>query len=1605
MLPGTTTSTSIHDLLDEYARLAPDQRSKGSQFERLVKAFLLNDPTYADQYNDVWLWSDWPGRAGKPDTGIDLVASRRDGGLTAIQCKFYGQSKTLQKADIDSFFTASGKAGFSERLIVSTTDKWSANAEDALTEQQIPTYRIGITDLAESRIDWSEYSFSHPDRVELKPKKRLRPHQRQALDAVRAGFERHDRGKLVMACGTGKTYTSLKIAEDQVAPGGTVLFLVPSIALLSQMLREWTAEQSVPIRAFAVCSDSKVGKKLEDFSVSDLSFPATTDTPSLVKAYSKGEHGDELTVVFSTYQSIGVVADAQKAGLPEFDLVICDEAHRTTGVTLAKDAGNESAFVRVHDRDFIKARKRLYMTATPKIFGNAVKTKAAESSAVLASMDDESLYGPEFHRLGFGEAVERGLLTDYRVLVLAIDEDTIGENFQQEFAHDGEISIPDAARIVGIYNGLAKRGVAGLGEDEESLLPLKRAVAFSRSIADSKRVRSMLDGYAGGSRLTSAQPAFSTAAEVGEASVALDDDAHPLVLRSDHVDGSMNVLERNTKLDWLKAETGDDAECRILTNARCLSEGVDVPALDAVIFLNSRDSQVDVVQSVGRVMRRAEGKEFGYIILPIAVPAGVKPEQALNDNAKYKVVWDVLRALRAHDERFEAKIESLDLGRNRDPQVQVIGYGDFAPQTETSGESDAAQPTLDFAQLGAEWRDAIYAKIVEKVGERDYWVRWTKNVAEIAARQQARIRNLLDANENVRKEFEAFVKGLQDNLNPSVTDKQAIEMLAQHIVTQPIFDALFEGHEFSKRNPVARIMTMMVGTLEEANVGTETNELDRFYDWVRNTISGITDPAGKQTIIKRLYQDFFTVAFSSTSERDGIVYTPNEIVDFILHSADQVLHSEFGQSLGDPGIQILDPFTGTGTFIVNLLRSGLISTDALKHKYENQEIWANEINLLAYYVAAANIEETYLDVVGGDYTPFPGMVLTDTFQSSEENDQMDVHGVFSLNNERVKKQYESKMTVIVGNPPYSSGQDSANDNNQNLKYPSLDRRIEQTYAALSDAQLKNSLYDSYLRAIRWATDRIGDRGVVAFVTNGGYIDGNTAAGVRKSLIAEYSSLYIFNLRGNQRTAGEQSRREGGKIFDSGSRATVAIAVLVKNPVAGEHGVLNYRDIGDYLTRNDKLSQIGDARGLKNVHWSAIHANDAGDWINQRVDEFAVFSSLADTEPMRQTVFSDYSNGASTGRDAWVYGSSRLELSARVQGAIEFFNNRDDVLDRDPTKFSWTSTLERRAARPLQLQWDPKKLVEATYRPFQRQLLYMDAHLIERRGRVLSAWPTVSAHNEAILVITPRAGAEFAAIAISAIPDLSYFTYTAQFFPRYTYRAVENSGLDIFGDQGDSGYERIDNVTDEILDEYRRLYGAAVTKDAIFDFVYGFLHSPEYRERYASDLKKMLPRIPKLQNAEDFWAFSRAGAELSELHIGYEEVEPYPLQVSIRPSAESTSGDLSPEILRVEKMKYAGKPGAWDKTTVIYNEHITLSGIPLEAQEYMLGSRSALDWIIERYRVRVDKASGIRNDPNDWGLEHGDPEYILNLVKRIVTVSLKTVQIINSLPALAIREEQ
>jgi predicted helicase len=1425
-------SVSIHEVLETLRGTALDERDKGDKFERLVLNLLRTEPEWVNRFSDVWLWSDWPGREGRPDVGIDLVAKHREmDGYAAIQCKFYDPSHRVSKGDLDTFLSASGGTEFASRYFFDTADNWNSNAKETAQHQAVRVQRVDLAYLDEAKVDWSQYSWSTPEVLVPVGPKRLRPHQERALQDVRNRLATHDRGKMILACGTGKTFTSLKIAEDMVGAGGRVLFLVPSIQLLSQALREWMQEAEVDIRPFAVCSDVRVGRKVTDdgdISTIDLTEPATTDAPTLVERMSAGRRATpRMTVVFSTYQSIDVIAEAQQQGLDDFDLVICDEAHRTTGVTLADS--DESHFVKVHDNNVIHAAKRLYMTATPRVFGEEVRRKAADAEAVLADMNDETIFGPELHRLGFGDAVDADLLTDYKVLVLAVDEKYVAENFQNEMAATGEIPLGDAAKLIGCWNGLAKNfGDRHTAQDIDRV-PMRRAVAFAKDIRASKQAAASF-------------PALVDRAIDGDA----DGHREPRV-EAAHVDGTMGVQERNKHLAWLSTEAPDGV-CRVLTNARCLSEGVDVPALDAVMFLTPRGSQVDVVQSVGRVMRKAPGKKLGYIILPVVVPSGVAPAEALNDNKRYQVVWQVLQALRSHDDRFHAMINQIELNKGHTdrlviddvtprPETEKIG-GDHPADGDEPGKGRSEQLALSF-DIDA-YRDAMYARIVQKVGERKYWEKWANDVADIAGAHITRIKGLIAEPESPpAKEFEAFLEGLRGNLNDGITADEAIEMLAQHLITRPIFEALFAGYEFAKQNPVAQTMELMLTSLDEHNLKAEQQSLDRFYDSVRRRVEGVRDAEGKQRVIVELYDKFFATAFKKTVDRLGIVYTPIEIVDFILNSADQVLRAEFGQGLTDEGVHILDGFTGTGTFIVRLLQSGLISPHDLARKYAG-ELHANEILLLAYYIAAVNIETTYATLANGDgensrvYEPFPGLVLTDTFQSYEDGDRDDLD-IFPANNERIERQRKLPITVIVGNPPYSAGQDSANDDNANTKYPTIDAAIRDTYAACSTATLKNSLYDSYIRAIKWASLRIQDRGVIAFVTNGGFLDANTADGMRKALAEEFSSIYVLNLRGNQRTAGEQSRREGGKVFGGGSRATVAITVLVKNPDQQGPATVRYADIGDYLTREEKLAKVAEARSLSGFESVELTPNQHGDWVNQRAAGFERFVPL---EQGDAGVFANGAAGMKTNRDAWAFNFSRAQVAASLQrAAATYLRALAGERSYDARLIKWSSGLEARLARRERLDFSEAMTRRALYRPFQRVWGCADLRWVDRPGGLKWTFPTGPENVGFLLPLPGSMAPPFLALMINSPADAGAAGIGGiRIFTRWRWEPVAQDRLNLGGNHEEvQGYRRVDNITDGALRRFAAAYGEDWTKDDVFSYCYGVLHSTDYRETYAADL--------------------------------------------------------------------------------------------------------------------------------------------------------------------------
>ena len=1530
---------TIDELLIKYSDENISER--GKKFERLMKNFLLTYPVYLGTISKVYLWNEF---SNEPDLGIDLVVETVDGKFWAVQCKFYAESTPINKAVVDSFISNSSRTfegkNFTARLWISTSDNLTDNAEITLQNQSPPVARIGMEELRKAAVDWEKLDAGTFGKEAVKNFREPLPHQLNAINAAQVHFQNHSRGKLIMACGTGKTYTSLKIAET-LAPNGKILFLVPSISLLSQILHEWATFAENPFNYICVCSDETVSKKTDDEIKSvNLPMPATTNPDEIISRFKS--FGDAMTVIFSTYQSLDKVSAAKI----DFDLIICDEAHRTTGY--GKDS---TPFTAVHDENFIRGKKRLYMTATPKLYKADAKKTAVEKDLLLWSMDDTETFGEEFFYFGFSEAIRIGKLADYKVIVLTVSEKNIPAALQNAINDkNSAIKTDDALKLIGCINALSKRVDAKSKpfiEDDQGLM--HTAVAFCPKISYSEYITEI----------------FSEVQRRYCADMPAEDLKSLVEIQTEHIDGTMNSDKRNGKLNWLKTTPIDGNICRVLSNVRCLSEGVDVPTLDAVLFLSSKKSKVEIVQAVGRALRTAHDKKFGYIIIPVVIPANKNPELVL-DSSDFKTVWEVLNALRAHDERIDAEIQRIAVKKDSD-KILV----DKPPPIAGDDDSEESRQLVLSELLNwHELRDKIYARMVEHVGNRLYWVQWAQKVAVIVERHTNRINKLISVEGEPQRAFYNFLYDLQKNINPNVTPKEAIDMLAQHLVTRPVFEALFENYSFVQNNPVSKAMQEILDKLDDDGMSSDREIFARLYENVRENCRDMGDAANRQRIIIRLYDNFFRIALKKTAEKLGIVYTPVEVVDFILRSVNDVLKKNFNRTLSDKNVHILDPFAGTGTFIVRLIQSGLIRPQDLLRKYF-RELHANEIVLLAYYIAAINIENAFNDA-RDDYQPFEGICLTDTFELYERGEiPLNLEGVMKENSERVNEQRNSRIEIIIGNPPYSVGQTSANDNNQNETYFNLEERIKSTYAAKTAATNKNSLYDSYIKAFRWASDRITE-GIIGFVTNAGWIDGAAMDGLRKCFAEEFAEVYVFNLRGNARTQGELRRKEAGNVFDSGSRAPIAITILVKTPHEGDAKIF-YRDIGDYLSREDKLNILKFAGNVFGDGFRLITPNERGDWINQRGNEFETFISLHEPKIIiYENFFMTRSNGVQTNRDAWIYNFSRSKLEKNIQTTIDYYNTHEST-EIDPKKFVWTSSAVANKNRGLEIEFDAKKIVESIYRPFCKQYLYSGEGLIHRRRLIDEFFPTGREDNLLICVI--YGDRNFSVLMTDKITDVQ-FQFNGQCFPLYWYEEARQGTLDGFGND----LERRDGISDWILNEARKRYGANVRKEDIFYYVYGFLHLPSYRERFANELKKSLPRITL---SDKFWELSRAGRALAEIHLNYER-QPAPEGVQV-----IGGGDYRVNKLRLSK----------DKTTLTYNDFITIKNIPPRCFEYVVNGRSPLEWIIDRYQVKEDKSSGIINNPNDWSLEHGNPRYILDLILSSITVSLKTLEIVENLPEI------
>ncbi|WP_415751506.1 type ISP restriction/modification enzyme [Helicobacter pylori] len=885
--------------------------------------------------------------------------------------------------------------------------------------------------------------------------------------------------------------------------------------------------------------------------------------------------------------------------------------------------------------------------------------------------------------------------------------------------------------------------------------------------------------------------------------------------------------------------------------------------------------------------------------------------------------------------------------------------------------------------------DAMYNVMPTKLGDRNYWENFTKKTGNIARTLNNRLKIIFEKNPEF---FHGFLDSLRGNIHQNIKEDEALDMITSHIITKPIFDALFGDNI---QNPIAKALDKMVLKLATLGLEGETKDLKNLYESVKTEALHAKSQKSQQELIKNLYNTFFKEAFRKQSEKLGIVYTPIEVVDFILRATNGILKKHFNTDFNDQNITIFDPFTGTGSFIARLLskENDLISDEALKEKFQNH-LFAFDIVLLSYYIALINITQAAQNR-DSSLKNFKNIALTDSLDYLEEKNDKGVFPLFEdlKENQEIKTTMEKQnIRVIIGNPPYSSGAKSENDNNQNLKHPKLEKRVYETYGKNSTAKVGATTRDTLIHSMRMASDLLKDKGVLGFVVNGSFIDSKSADGFRKCVAKDFSHLYALNLRGNARTSGEERKKQGDGIFDSGSRATVAIIFFVKDKDAPNHTIFYY-EVEDYLKREAKLNLLANFENLDLVPFKEIVPNDKGDWINQRNDDFEKLIPLKRDQKLKifNAIFDLNSNGVVSGRDPWVYNFSQKTLMQSVQNCIDTYNAdlkrfnerfreafkqrtakdkgiksadrykhlNDQEITTDKTKIAWTDGLKNKLIKNEILPESGMERVRlALYRPFNKQWLYWDKDLIHRQTRFSKIFPDKSARNVVINITTRN----FCSLIGDAIPD-THFIGDANAYPLYYY---------------DDWGNRYNAISGYALNLFRRHYkDDSIVEEEIFYYIYAIFHHKGYLEKYKNSLAKEAPRIAL---SEDFKELSVLGKELAELHLNYE------------------SGEMHTSV-KHNLLENAGMEGYYDvvKMTkkgdrIKYNHHITITQIPKKAFDYVVNGKSAIDWVIERYSITTDKDSLIENNPNHYA----GGKYIFELLCRVITLSVKSVDLIGKI---------
>ncbi len=1236
------------------------------------------------------------------------------------------------------------------------------------------------------------------------------------------------------------------------------------------------------------------------------------------------------------------------------------------------------------------------MTATPKVYSESSKAKAKESDNVIYSMDDAEVFGEEIYTLNFTKAIALDLLTDYKVMILAVRKENLSgvtNSVNQKISRleakgtkldkkliDNEF----VCKIIGTHKGLAKKDLIALDDENKQdynlqnkndTTPSQRAISFCKSINTSKRIKD----------------SFETIMECYNEELKKKSFKN-LTISIDHIDGTMNCkvrLEKLEKLNEFKPNT-----CKVLSNARCLSEGVDVPALDSIVFFDGKSAMVDIIQAVGRVMRKAKHKKRGYIILPIALEESEiqNLDEAVN-NTNFKNIWKVIKALRSHDPSlvdeatFKEKIKIFGSDDNNEAnQDDEELQKDKTDKTEQDPKQ--AQKTLFDAILLQDLANAVYNVMPTKLGDRNYWENFTKKTGNIARTLNNRLKDIFEKNPEF---FHGFLDSLRGNIHSNIKEDEALDMITSHIITKPIFDAIFGDNI---KNPISKALDKMVEKLSTLGLQGETKDLKNLYESVKTEAMHAKSQKSQQELIKNLYNTFFKVAFRKQSEKLGIVYTPIEVVDFILRATNGILKKHFNTDFNDKNITIFDPFTGTGSFIARLLskENELISDEALKEKFLNH-CFAFDIVLLAYYIALINITQAVQNR-DGSLKNFKNIALTDSLDFYEEKNDKGVFDLFKdlEENKEIKDTIEKQnIRVIIGNPPYSAGAKSQNDNNQNLSHPELEKRVYEKYGQISTAKVGTTTRDTLIQSIYMASELLKDKGVLGFVVNGGFIDSKSADGFRKCVAKEFAHLYVLNLRGNARTSGETRKKEGGGIFDSGSRATIAIIFFVKD-TSVKNSAIHYYDIGDYLKREEKLNRLSNFTDLDAIPFETITPNNKGDWINQREDGFEKLIPLKrDKKLQNPSVFDINSNGVVSGHDPWVYHFSPNALMQNVQKCIDTYNAdlkrfnthfreafkqraksvksadlykqlNDSEITTDKTKISWTDGLKNNLIKNKNLQESHKDRIRlALYRPFNKQWLYWDKDWIHRQFQLPKIFPNKDAQNVVINTGVGN-GKNFSALVSDFIPDCCLISPN-QAYPLYYYDDLGN---------------RHDAISGYALNLFRKHYkDNLIAEEEIFYYIYAILHHKGYLEKYKNSLIKEEPRIAL---SKDFKELSMLGKELAKLHLNYESGE---MHTSVEYKTLMNAEEEG--YYDVETMKKIGD-------RINYNHHIAITKIPKKAFDYVVNGKSAIDWVIERYKKTTDKDSLIENNPNDYK----GGKYVFELLCRVIKLSEKSVDLIEKI---------